>query len=93
MEYFTIRCPFPNLKLTLMEFLCVIKRTTMAATKENSDQLTSQILMYLELGNISGEQGNEEQAIDYYIKGLQLARETQDRPRIQQLSNLILTYI
>ena len=51
------------------------------------------LLMYLELGNISGKNGNDQEAIDYYIRGLQIAREIEDRPRIQQLSNLILTYI
>ena len=51
------------------------------------------ILMYLELGHLAGMNGNSEEAIDYYIKGLQIAREIQDKPRVQQLSNLILTYI
>ncbi|MFN5633213.1 MAG: tetratricopeptide repeat protein [Flavobacteriia bacterium] len=51
------------------------------------------LLMYLELGNLSGKNGNDQEAIDYYIKGLQIAREIEDRPRIQQLSNLILTFI
>lgn len=51
------------------------------------------LLMYLELGNLSGKNGNDQEAIDYYIKGLQIAREIEDHPRIQQLSNLILTYI
>jgi len=55
---------------------------------------TSNLLMkYLEMGNRSGKKGNEQEAIDFYIKGLQLARELKDRPRIQQFSNLILTYL
>lgn len=70
-----------------------MKLTTMATTIESRNELMSQLLMYLELGNLSGERGNEQEAIDYYIKGLQIAREIKDRPRIQQLSNLILTYI
>jgi hypothetical protein len=67
--------------------------TITGTTPELRDHLMSQLLMYLELGNLSGEKGNEEDAIDYYIKGLQIAREIQDKPRVQQLSNLILTYI
>lgn len=55
---------------------------------------TSNLLVkYLEMGNRSGKRGKEQEAIDFYIKGLQLARELQDRPRIQQFSNLILTYL
>jgi hypothetical protein len=65
----------------------------MITTTELYDQMKAQLLMYLEMGNISGAKGNEEEAIDYYIKGLQIAREIEDRPRIQQFSNLILTYI
>ena len=72
---------------------CIMKLTTMTTTSELKDQKSAQLLMYLELGNISGERGNEQEAIDYYIKGLQIAREIQDKPRVQQFSNLILTYI
>jgi hypothetical protein len=65
----------------------------MNATQHPVQSPMDALLMYLELGNLSGKNGNDQEAIDYYIKGLQIAREIEDRPRIQQLSNLILTYI
>ena len=54
---------------------------------------TADLLFYLEMGNLVGSEGNDQEAIDYYIKGLQIAREIEDKARVQQFSNLILTYI
>lgn len=51
------------------------------------------LLFYLEMGNLVGKNGNDQEAIDYYIKGLEIAKESGDKPRIQQFSNLILTYL
>jgi hypothetical protein len=65
----------------------------MNAPQQPAQSPMDALLMYLELGNLSGKNGNDQEAIDYYIKGLQIAREIEDRPRIQQLSNLILTFI
>ncbi|MEY3237670.1 MAG: hypothetical protein RI883_1771 [Bacteroidota bacterium] len=54
---------------------------------------TTDLLFYLEMGNLVGSEGNDQEAIDYYIKGLQIARELEDKARVQQFSNLILTYL
>ncbi len=54
---------------------------------------TADLLFYLEMGNLVGSEGNDQEAIDYYIKGLQIARELEDKARVQQFSNLILTYL
>ena len=54
---------------------------------------TADLLFYLEMGNLVGSEGNDQEAIDYYIKGLQIAREIDDKARVQQFSNLILTYL
>ncbi len=54
---------------------------------------TADLLFYLEMGNLVGSEGNDQEAIDYYIKGLQIAREIEDKARVQQFSNLILTYL
>lgn len=62
-------------------------------TENIEKQTNSELLLFLELGNHAGQKGNDQTAIDYYIKGLQIARELKDKPRIQQLSNLILTYL
>jgi HEAT repeat protein len=56
-------------------------------------QATTDLLFYLEMGNIAGQQGNDQEAIDWYVKGLQQAKNQADKPRIQQFSNLILTYL
>lgn len=58
-----------------------------------SDSESALILTYLELGNTAGENGKTDEAIDHYIRGLQIAKRIQNKPRIQQFSNLILTYI
>ncbi len=60
---------------------------------DNSNNLINAMIQHLEMGNICGENGTINEAIDHYIKGLQIAREINDKPRIQQFSNLILTYI
>jgi hypothetical protein len=51
------------------------------------------MLDLIEQGNKAGKEGNTDNAIDYYIKGLQIAREINNKPHITQISNLILTYI
>ena len=67
-----------------------MKPTTTAVGNQS---LIHEMIKHLELGNVCGENGNIQQAIDHYIKGLQIDREIQDKPRIQQFSNLILNYI
>ena len=54
---------------------------------------TADLLFYLEMGTLVGSEGNDQEAIDYYIKGLQIAREIEEKARVQQFSNLILTYL
>lgn len=65
----------------------------MRVTENFQGQTMDELLLFLELGNIAGQKGNDQGAIDYYIKGLQIARELKDKPRVQQFSNLILTYL
>lgn len=55
--------------------------------------VTTEILFFLEMGNLEGEKGNDQGAIDWYVKGLQLAKSIGDKSRTQQFSNLILTYL
>jgi len=56
-------------------------------------QVANDLLFYLEMGNLAGEKGNDQEAIDWYVKGLQQAKAQANKPRIQQFSNLILTYL
>lgn len=55
--------------------------------------LSERLNGYLHLGYLACEQEMNEDAIDYFVKGLQLARELKDKPRIQQFSNLILSQL
>jgi hypothetical protein len=56
-------------------------------------QDSKDLLFYLEMGNLAGQNGNDQEAIDWYVKGLQRAKNLADKARIQQFSNLILTYL
>jgi len=59
----------------------------------NSTNTAERLNGYLHLGYLACEQALNEDAIDYFVKGLQLARELNDKPRIQQFSNLILSQL
>jgi hypothetical protein len=63
------------------------------SSTHQSDSESALILTYLELGNTAGKNGKTDEAIDHYVRGLQIAKRIQHKPRIQQFSNLILTYI
>lgn len=51
------------------------------------------ILYFIEMGDLYGAEGKEEEALEFYMRGLQHAKEIQDKARIQQFSNLIYTYL
>ena len=42
------------------------------------------LLFYLEMGDLSGSEGKEQEALEFYIHGLQRAKELHDKARIQQ---------
>lgn len=60
---------------------------------KTSNTLEIDLLFYLEMGDISGAEGKEQEALEYYMRGLQHAKDIQDKARIQQFSNLIYTYL
>ncbi|MEY4603113.1 MAG: hypothetical protein RIT43_405 [Bacteroidota bacterium] len=62
-------------------------------TTETHKMNDSELLLYLEMGDLSAAQGRNQEALDFYIKGLHKAKEQQDKARIQQFSNLIYTYL
>jgi hypothetical protein len=70
-----------------------MKRQAETQLRNSLDMMAGELLMHLELGDQFGKKGHQQRAIDHYIKGLQIAREIEDKPRIQQFSNLILTYL
>lgn len=76
-----------------MVLLYSMKRQAETQMKNSLDMMNGELLMHLELGDQMGKKGHQQRAIDHYIKGLQIAREIDDKPRIQQFSNLILTYL
>ena len=57
-------------------------------TEEQKD-----LIYYLEQGTFYDKLGNTKKAIDFYFDGLKLARTKNDRGRIQQFTNLLLTLI
>lgn len=59
----------------------------------NQEQVYQELLSCLEKGNEFGKCGEVNQAIDHYVKGLQLSRELNDQVRVKQFTNLILTII
>jgi hypothetical protein len=60
---------------------------------ETHESLDNELIYYVEMGALSGENGNQQEAVDYYMKGLLLAKECKDRARIQQFSNLIFSQL
>ncbi|MEN9441315.1 MAG: hypothetical protein RLZ33_1392 [Bacteroidota bacterium] len=70
-----------------------MKIETQTLTNTAVMQSANDLLFYLEMGNLAGEKGNDQEAIDWYVQGLQQAKNVADKPRIQQFSNLILTYL
>ncbi len=73
--------------------LCIMKVCTMTTQESIPINAQSNLLFFLEMGNLAGVKGNDQEAIDWYVKGLQEAKNLVDKPRIQQFSNLILTYL
>lgn len=60
-----------------------------------SDQMiqTEDVLYYLEQGSFYDKKGDTSKAIDCYFNGLKIARLKNDKGRIQQFTNLLLTII
>jgi len=57
------------------------------------ENLETDLLFYLEMGDLSGAEGKEQEALEFYMNGLKRAKELHDKARIQQFSNLIYTYL
>jgi len=47
--------------------------------------------LYEEMGNIDFENGNEDQALIWYTKGLSIARQLRNEMKIEEFTNLILS--
>ena len=58
-----------------------------------SENPETELLYFIEMGDLFGSEGKEQEALEFYIRGLQYAKEIQDKARIQQFSNLIYTYL
>ena len=82
-----------NIKVKNFLLICSMKIQQIENHDQQEKQQLDTLLLYLELGDIAGKKGDDQSAIDYYIKGLQIARELKNKPRVQQFSNLILTYL
>jgi|GEM_PF-1702202 len=58
-----------------------------------SENPEAELLYFIEMGDLFGSEGKEQEALEFYMRGLQHAKEIQDKARIQQFSNLIYTYL
>ena len=52
-----------------------MKIETHTSTNTTVMQVANDLLFYLEMGNLAGEKGNDQEAIDWYVKGLQQAKD------------------
>ena len=62
-------------------------------TINTMEKVETDLLYYLEMGDLSGAKGLEQEELEFYMRGLQRAKDIQDKARIQQFSNLIYTYL
>jgi hypothetical protein len=49
--------------------------------------------LYMELGNETGKQGELDESLAWYMKGLRKARELQNQEKISEFSALIITLL
>ena len=91
--YNVLICIVKKLNFRSMETAIVDFQNHQQSAFNQTDSESALLLTYLELGNTAGKNDQTDEAIDHYVNGLQIAKRIQNKPRIQQFSNLILTYI
>lgn len=58
-----------------------------------SDLPVNDLKLYAELGNEAGKNGNMEESISWYKKGLEKARQLKDQDKVNEFSRLIFTLL
>lgn len=48
---------------------------------------------YIKMGDLAGENGDEHESFQWYIKGLSVAREQGDNEKINYITSLIITML
>ncbi len=55
------------------------------------EEFQYKLKQHLEYGNISAERGDEKEALNHYLDGLNIAKEMNDSNHIKLFSNLAIT--
>ena len=48
---------------------------------------------YIKMGDLAGENGDENESFQWYLKGLSVAREQGDEEKVNYISGLIITML
>jgi hypothetical protein len=48
---------------------------------------------YIKMGDLAGENGDEDESFQWYLKGLNVAREQGDEEKVNYISGLIITML
>jgi len=48
---------------------------------------------YIKMGDLAGENGDEYESFQWYLKGLSVAREQGDKEKVNYISGLIITML
>ena len=48
---------------------------------------------YIKMGDVAGENGDEHESFQWYLKGLSVAREQGDEEKVKYISGLIITML
>ena len=48
---------------------------------------------YIKMGDLAGENGDEKECFQWYLKGLSVAREQGDEEKVNYISDLIITML
>lgn len=48
---------------------------------------------YIKMGDLAGENGDEQECFQWYLKGLSVAREQGDEEKVNYISDLIITML
>ncbi len=54
---------------------------------------SSNIIDYINMANLAGKNGDEVECFQWYIKGLRVAREQDNKEKVDYISNLIVTML
>ncbi len=54
---------------------------------------SSNIIDYIEMGDLAGKNGDQYECLQWYIKGLSVARDQGNKEKVDYISSLIITML